>query len=218
MRLVLLGPPGAGKGTQAEKIIDEFEVLHVSTGDIFRKNIKEETELGKKVKGYLAEGKLVPDELTIDLVWDRLDQDDCKNGFMLDGFPRTIKQAEALTKGLEERKIKLDSVINIDVNSEVLIKRLAGRRVCLNCGASYHVENKPSKEEGICDRCGHEIVQREDDKEETVKNRIDVYKKQTEPLIEYYSNLGLIFNVDGTLGPDEVFGRIKDHLTQLDQM
>lgn len=218
MRLVLLGPPGAGKGTQAEKIVDEFGVLHVSTGDIFRKNIKEETELGKKVKGYLAEGKLVPDELTIDLVWDRLDQDDCKDGFMLDGFPRTIAQAEALTKGLEERQIKLDSVINIDVDSEVLVKRLAGRRVCLNCGASYHVDNKPSKEEGTCDRCGHEIVQREDDKEETVKNRIDVYKKQTEPLIEYYSNLGLIFNVDGTLGPDDVFGKIKDHLTQLKRM
>ncbi|MDO5018660.1 MAG: adenylate kinase [Lagierella massiliensis] len=218
MRLVLLGPPGAGKGTQAEKIVEEFNVLHVSTGDIFRKNIKEETELGKKVKGYLAEGKLVPDELTIDLVWDRLDQEDCKEGFMLDGFPRTIEQANALTKGLEERGIKLDSVVNIDVDLEVLIKRLAGRRVCLNCGASYHVDNKPTKVAGVCDRCGSEVVQREDDREETVRNRIEVYQKQTEPLIEYYNNLGLIFNVDGTLTPDEVFSRVKDHLTQLEQM
>ncbi|WP_300409512.1 adenylate kinase [Lagierella sp.] len=218
MRLVLLGPPGAGKGTQAEKIVNEFGVVHVSTGDIFRKNIKEETELGKKVKGYLEQGKLVPDELTIDLVWDRLDQEDCKEGFMLDGFPRTIEQANALTEGLEKRGIKLDCVINIDVDANTLIKRLAGRRVCLNCGATYHVDNKPTKVEGVCDKCGSKVVQRDDDKEETVKNRIEVYQRQTEPLIEYYNNQGLIFNVDGTLTADEVFSRVKNHLTQLNQM
>lgn len=150
MRLILLGPPGAGKGTQAKRVIEEFDIPHISTGDIFRKNIKEKTELGQKVEGLLAEGKLVPDELTIEIVWDRLDQEDCKNGFLLDGFPRTIPQAEALDEGLAKRGLKLDRVLNIDVDKDSLVKRLSGRRVCPNCGASYHIDNNPPKVEGIC--------------------------------------------------------------------
>ena len=216
MRLVLLGPPGAGKGTQAANIIKEYDVVHISTGDIFRKNIKEQTELGKKVKDYLDKGLLVPDELTVDLVWDRLDQDDCKDGFLLDGFPRTLAQADALQKGLEERNIKLDKVINIEVDKSVLVKRLAGRRVCTNCGATYHVDVKPTKVEGVCDECkGHSVIQRDDDKEETVLNRIEVYENETAPLIGYYNNLDLIYNVDGTLPVDEVFEKIKSYLSNM---
>ncbi|HHX67045.1 MAG: adenylate kinase [Miniphocaeibacter sp.] len=216
MRLVLLGPPGAGKGTQAAKIVEEYNIVHISTGDIFRKNIKEQTELGKQVKDYLDKGLLVPDELTVDLVWDRLDQDDCKNGFLLDGFPRTIEQANKLQKGLEERNIKLDEVINIAVDKEVLVKRLAGRRVCTNCGATYHIDSKPTKVEGICDLCNsNSVIQREDDKEETVLNRIEVYENQTAPLIGYYEDLNLLFNVDGTLPVDEVFEIIKNHLDNM---
>ena len=216
MRLVLLGPPGAGKGTQASNIIKEYDVVHISTGDIFRKNIKEQTELGKKVKDYLDKGLLVPDELTVDLVWDRLDQDDCKDGFLLDGFPRTLAQADALQKGLEERNIKLDKVINIEVDKSVLVKRLAGRRVCTNCGATYHVDVKPTKVEGVCDECkGHSVIQRDDDKEETVLNRIEVYENETAPLIGYYNNLDLIYNVDGTLPVDEVFEKIKSYLSNM---
>lgn len=216
MRLILLGPPGAGKGTQAYKIVDKYNIVHISTGDIFRKNIKEQTELGKKVKGFLDKGLLVPDELTVDLVWDRLDQDDCKEGFLLDGFPRTIKQANELQKGLEERNIKLDEVINIEVDKNILVKRLAGRRVCTNCGATYHIDNQPTKVEGICDLCGSDsVIQREDDKEETVLNRIEVYENQTAPLIGFYKDLNLIFNVDGTLPVDEVFKNIENHLNNL---
>ncbi|QQK07067.1 adenylate kinase [Miniphocaeibacter halophilus] len=216
MRLVLLGPPGAGKGTQAAKLVEEYKIVHISTGDIFRKNIKEQTELGKQVKDYLDKGLLVPDELTVDLVWDRLDQDDCKNGFLLDGFPRTIEQANKLQKGLEERNIKLDKVINIAVDKEILVKRLAGRRVCTNCGATYHIDSKPTKVEGICDLCNsNSVIQREDDKEETVLNRIEVYENQTAPLIGYYEDLNLLFNVDGTLPVDEVFEIIKNHLDNM---
>ncbi|MDL2310848.1 adenylate kinase [Peptostreptococcaceae bacterium OttesenSCG-928-C18] len=216
MRLVLLGPPGAGKGTQASNIIKEYDVVHISTGDIFRKNIKEQTELGKKVKDYLDKGMLVPDELTVDLVWDRLDQDDCKDGFLLDGFPRTLAQADALQKGLEERNIKLDKVINIEVDKNVLVKRLAGRRVCTNCGATYHVDAKPTKVDGVCDECkGHSVIQRDDDKEETVLNRIEVYENQTAPLIGYYKDLDLLYNVDGTLPVDKVFEKIKSYLSKM---
>ena len=160
MRLILLGPPGAGKGTQAKRVIEEFDIPHISTGDIFRKNIKEKTELGQKVEGLLAEGKLVPDELTIEIVWDRLDQEDCKNGFLLDGFPRTIPQAEALDEGLAKRGLKLDRVLNIDVDKDSLVKRLSGRRVCPNCGASYHIDNNHPKVEGICDVCQTPVIQR----------------------------------------------------------
>lgn len=213
MRLILLGPPGAGKGTQASSIVAEYGITHISTGDIFRHNIKNETELGKKVKSYLDNGQLVPDELTIDLVWDRLSNDDCKNGFLLDGFPRTINQAEALQKGLEERGLKLDKVINIDVDKNILVKRLSGRRVCKNCGETYHVDNKPTLKDGVCDKCSGEVIQRADDNEKTVLDRIEVYEKQTFPLIDFYKNLGLILTVDGTLSIEDVFSQIKESLS-----
>ena len=209
MRLILLGPPGAGKGTQASSIVAEYGITHISTGDIFRHNIKNETELGKKVKSYLDKGQLVPDELTIDLVWDRLSKDDCKKGFLLDGFPRTINQAEALQKGLEERGLKLDKVINIDVDKNILVKRLSGRRVCKNCGETYHIDNKPTLKDGVCDKCSGEVIQRADDNEKTVLDRIEVYEKQTFPLIDFYKNLGLILTVDGTLSIEDVFSQIK---------
>ena len=213
MRLILLGPPGAGKGTQASSIVSEYGITHISTGDIFRHNIKNETELGKKVKSYLDNGQLVPDELTIDLVWDRLSKDDCKNGFLLDGFPRTINQAEALQKGLEERGLKLDKVINIDVDKNILVKRLSGRRVCKNCGETYHIDNKPTLKDGVCDKCSGEVIQRADDNEKTVLDRIEVYEKQTFPLIDFYKNLGLILTVDGTLSIEDVFSQIKESLS-----
>lgn len=213
MRLILLGPPGAGKGTQASSIVAEYGITHISTGDIFRHNIKNETELGKKVKSYLDKGQLVPDEFTIDLVWDRLSKDDCKNGFLLDGFPRTINQAEALQKGLEERGLKLDKVINIDVDKNILVKRLSGRRVCKNCGETYHIDNKPTLKDGVCDKCSGEVIQRADDNEKTVLDRIEVYEKQTFPLIDFYKNLGLILTVDGTLSIEDVFSQIKESLS-----
>ena len=212
MRLILLGPPGAGKGTQAKRVIEEFDIPHISTGDIFRKNIKEKTELGQKVEGLLAEGKLVPDELTIEIVWDRLDQEDCKNGFLLDGFPRTIPQAEALDEGLAKRGLKLDRVLNIDVDKDSLVKRLSGRRVCPNCGASYHIDNNPTKVEGICDACQTPVIQREDDKEETVLDRIKVYDSQTKPLVDFYNKQDLVFTVDGTLPIDEITNKLVTEL------
>ena len=213
MRLILLGPPGAGKGTQASSIVAEYGITHISTGYIFRHYIKNETELGKKVKSYLDKGQLVPDELTIDLVWDRLSKEDCKNGFLLDGFPRTINQAEALQKGLEERGLKLDKVINIDVDKNILVKRLSGRRVCKNCGETYHIDNKPTLKDGVCDKCSGEVIQRADDNEKTVLDRIEVYEKQTFPLIDFYKNLGLILTVDGTLSIEDVFSQIKESLS-----
>lgn len=213
MRLILLGPPGAGKGTQASSIVAEYGITHISTGDIFRYNIKNETELGKKVKSYLDNGQLVPDELTIDLVWDRLSKDDCKDGFLLDGFPRTINQAIALQEGLKNRGLKLDKVINIDVDKNVLVKRLSGRRVCKNCGETYHIDNKPTNKEGVCDKCSGEVIQRADDNENTVLDRIEVYEKQTFPLIDFYSKLGLILTVDGTLSIEDVFLQIKKSLS-----
>ena len=212
MRLILLGPPGAGKGTQAKRVIEEFDITHISTGDIFRKNIKEKTELGQKVEGLLAEGKLVPDELTIEIVWDRLDQEDCKNGFLLDGFPRTIPQAEALDEGLAKRGLKLDRVLNIDVDKDSLVKRLSGRRVCPNCGASYHIDNNPPKVEGICDVCQTPVIQREDDKEQTVLDRIKVYDSQTKPLVDFYNKQDLVFTVDGTLPIDEITNKLVTEL------
>lgn len=212
MRLILLGPPGAGKGTQAKRVIEEFDIPHISTGDIFRKNIKEKTELGQKVEGLLAQGKLVPDELTIEIVWDRLDQEDCKNGFLLDGFPRTIPQAEALDEGLAKRGLKLDRVLNIDVDKDSLVKRLSGRRVCPSCGASYHIDNNPTKVDGICDECQTPVIQREDDKEETVLDRIKVYDSQTKPLVDFYNKQDLVFTVDGTLPIDEITNKLVTEL------
>ncbi len=197
MKLVLLGPPGAGKGTQATGIAEKYNITHISTGDIFRYNIKNETELGKEVKGYLEQGALVPDELTVRIVWDRLDQKDCENGFLLDGFPRTIPQAEALEEGLKKRGTQLDRVINIEVDSDVLLHRLSGRRVCKECGQPYHVQNFPAKVEGVCDVCGGEVIQRPDDNEETVTHRISVYEQQTAPLIAFYRERGLLLTVNG---------------------
>jgi adenylate kinase len=197
MRTILLGPPGAGKGTQAETIVKEFSIPHISTGDIFRSNIKEGTALGKKAKEYMDQGLLVPDELTVELVKDRLLNDDCKTGFLLDGFPRTIAQADALDDALKSMSQKLDYVVNIEVDSNLLITRAVGRRVCKDCGQTYHMTfNKPAKE-GICDKCGGELLQRKDDTEETVSKRISVYQEQTAPLIEYYSKKGILLNVNG---------------------
>jgi adenylate kinase len=197
MRTILLGPPGAGKGTQAETIVKEFSIPHISTGDIFRSNIKEGTALGKKAKEYMDQGLLVPDELTVELVKDRLLNDDCKNGFLLDGFPRTIAQADALGDALKSMNQKLDYVVNIEVDSNLLITRAVGRRICKDCGQTYHMTfNKPSKE-GVCDKCGGELLQRKDDTEETVSKRISVYQEQTAPLIEYYSNKGILINING---------------------
>lgn len=208
LRAVLLGPPGAGKGTQAVRLVEKYEIPHISTGDIFRKNIKEGTELGKKAQEYMNAGALVPDELVVDLVKDRLQQDDCKNGFLLDGFPRTIFQAEKLDEFLSESNLKMDIVINLKVKKEALIKRLTGRRVCKDCGASYHIVNIPPKKEGVCDICGGELIQRKDDNIETVENRINVYEEQTAPLIGYYKEAGSLVDFDGEASLDEVFDAI----------
>ena len=216
LRAVLLGPPGAGKGTQAVRLVEKYEIPHISTGDIFRKNIKEGTELGKKAQEYMNAGALVPDELVVDLVKDRLQQDDCKNGFLLDGFPRTIFQAEKLDEFLSESNLKMDIVINLKVEKEALIKRLTGRRVCKDCGASYHIVNIPPKKEGVCDICGGELIQRKDDNIETVENRINVYEEQTAPLIGYYKEAGSLVDFDGEASLDEVFDAIVQAIGEQD--
>jgi adenylate kinase len=208
VRAVLLGPPGAGKGTQAVKLVEKYGVPQISTGDIFRKNIKEGTELGKKAQEYMNSGQLVPDELVVDLVKDRLMQDDCKNGYLLDGFPRTIFQAEELDKFLESNGQKLDAVINFEVGHDTLIARLTGRRVCKKCGASYHIVNIPPKKEGICDACGGELEQRKDDTVETAENRIVVYNESTAPLIGYYEKTGALKNFNAEKDHDVVFKEI----------
>lgn len=208
MRLVLLGPPGAGKGTQASAIVKKYNIPHISTGDIFRANIKEGTELGKKAKEYMDKGLLVPDELVVSIVKDRLSKDDCKLGFLLDGFPRTVNQAGSLDNELLNMGIKLDKVVNIDANKDILIQRAIGRRICKTCGATYHVEFNPPKTPGVCDIDGGELLQRDDDKVETVSTRINVYLDQTEPLIDYYQEKGLILNIDGTKPIDEIFETI----------
>ena len=208
MKIIMLGAPGAGKGTQAKRIAAKYGIPHISTGDIFRANIKNGTELGKKAKQYMDQGALVPDELTCDLVMDRIQQDDCKNGFVLDGFPRTIPQAEALDAALEKINEKMDYAIDVDVPDENIVNRMSGRRACLNCGATYHLISIPPKVEGICDRCGSEIVLRDDDKPETVQKRLKVYHEQTQPLIDYYKNQGILKSVDGTQPMDEVFKAI----------
>ena len=214
LRTILLGPPGAGKGTQAVKIVEKYSIPHISTGDIFRENIKNETELGNRAKAYMDRGELVPDELVVEIATDRLTKDDCKNGFLLDGFPRTIFQAEKLDEFLTKRGEKIDKVINIDVEKDALVKRITGRRVCKSCGASYHVVNIPPKKEGVCDLCSGELIQRADDTEETVLNRIDVYNKQTKPLVEYYNKAGVIINIDGNKDLDDVLADIVEGLGQ----
>lgn len=208
MKIIMLGAPGAGKGTQAKQIADKYGIPHISTGDIFRANIKEGTELGKKAKSYMDAGGLVPDELVVDLVVDRIGKEDCTNGFVLDGFPRTIPQAEALSAALNKRTEKIDFAIDIDVPDENIVERMSGRRACVNCGATYHIVTIPTKKEGICDRCGSETVLRDDDKPETVQKRLAVYHEQTKPLIDYYKKEEILKTVDGTQPMEKVFSDI----------
>lgn len=208
MKIIMLGAPGAGKGTQAKQIADKYGIPHISTGDIFRANIKDGTELGKKAKTYMDQGLLVPDELVCELVVDRIQQEDCKNGFVLDGFPRTIPQAEALTDALQKIGSSMDFALNIDVPDENIIDRMSGRRACLNCGATYHVVTIPPKKEGICDVCGSELVLRDDDQPETVKKRLDVYHEQTQPLIDYYKKQNILKSVNGMEPMETVFANI----------
>lgn len=205
MKIVMLGAPGAGKGTQAQMIAEKYGLPHVSTGDIFRANIKNGTELGKEAKTYMDKGLLVPDELTVKILMDRVAKEDCKNGYVLDGFPRNIPQAEVLDKALTELGDKIDYAIDVEVPDENIIKRMSGRRACTSCGATYHVEYVPPKKEGVCDNCGEALVLRDDDKEETVKNRLNVYHEQTQPLIEYYTKKNVLKTVDGTQSMQKVF-------------
>ena len=208
MKIIMLGAPGAGKGTQAKMLADKYEIPHISTGDIFRANIKNETELGKKAKEYMDKGLLVPDELTCNLVVDRIQQEDCKKGYILYGYPRTIPQAEALDKALTELNDKIDYAINVEVPDENIVGRMSGRRACVGCGATYHIVYNPTKEEGICDRCGKELILRDDDKPETVQKRLNVYHEQTQPLIDFYKNKGVLKEVDGTVDMNDVFNAI----------
>ena len=204
MNVILLGAPGAGKGTQAVRIAAAMNIPHISTGDIFRKNIKEKTPVGLKAKSYIDRGQLVPDEVVVEIVQQRIDEDDCKNGFLLDGFPRTIAQAEAL-----DRLTNIDNVINLEVDLDKLVDRITGRRVCEKCGESYHVS---TKKDDICEKCGGKLIQRADDTEETVKSRLNVYKNETAPLINFYKNQGVLKNVDGMKSIEEVFDEISKAL------
>ena len=212
MKIIMLGAPGAGKGTQAQMIADQYHIPHVSTGDIFRANIKNGTELGMEAKKYMDQGLLVPDELTVKILLDRVAQEDCKEGYLLDGFPRTIPQAEVLDKALTELGDAIDYAINVDVPDENIVKRMSGRRACLSCGSTYHMEHIPPKKEGVCDKCGNELVLRDDDKPETVLNRLEVYHKQTQPLIQFYEEKGVLRTVDGTKPMKEVFDSIVEIL------
>lgn len=208
MKIVMLGAPGAGKGTQAKKIASRYGIPHISTGDIFRANIKNGTELGKKAKTYMDQGLLVPDELVVDLVVDRVNQADCEKGYILDGFPRTIPQAEALDKALASQGQKIDFAIEVDVPDENIIRRMSGRRACVGCGATYHLVYAAPKQEGACDACGAELILRDDDKPETVEKRLGVYHEQTKPLIDYYTSAGILKTVDGTVDIEEVFAAV----------
>ncbi len=213
MNLILLGPPGSGKGTQAKMLVEKYDIPQISSGDILRAAVKEGSPMGLKAKEYMDKGKLVPDDVVIGIIEERLKKDDCKKGFILDGFPRTLAQAEALKRLLAKKEIKLDAVISIDVDEEEVIRRLTGRRTCKNCGAMYHIIFSPPKKEGICDKCGGELYQRDDDKEETIRARLKIYKEQTAPLIEYYKMEGLLKEVQGTGEIKEIFNRIESILS-----
>ena len=209
MKIIMLGAPGAGKGTQAKKIAAKYNIPHISTGDIFRANIKNGTELGNKAKTYMDQGLLVPDELVVDLVVDRVNQDDCTNGYVLDGFPRTIPQAEALKAALAKMDQKIDYAINVEVPDENIVNRMSGRRACVDCGATYHLMYAPTKVEGVCDNCGGSLILRDDDKPETVTKRLGVYHDQTQPLIDFYTTEGVLREVDGTVDINDVFAAIE---------
>ena len=209
MRIILMGPPGAGKGTQAALIKDAYKIPHISTGDMFREAMKNQTELGILAKSFIDKGELVPDSVTVALVKERLSQNDCLNGFMLDGFPRTVYQAEQLELILDELNMPLDASLNVDVDLNLLVDRIIGRRVCPKCGAGYHIKNLKPLKDGICDKCGSELIQRKDDTYETVVNRLNVYTKQTKPLIEFYQNKGILKEVDGARAIDDVFKDIQ---------
>lgn len=212
MKIIMLGAPGAGKGTQAKMIAEKYSIPHISTGDIFRANIKNGTELGTKAKAYMDQGLLVPDELTCDLVVDRIKQADCARGYILDGFPRTIPQAEALDQALKAMEEKIDYAINVDVPDDHIVNRMGGRRTCVGCGATYHLIYHAPKTEGICDTCGEKLILRDDDKPETVQKRLSVYHEQTQPLIDYYEAAGVLKTVDGTADMKDVFAAIVDIL------
>ena len=212
MKIIMLGAPGAGKGTQAKMIAEKYAIPHISTGDIFRANIKNGTELGKEAKKYMDQGKLVPDELTVKILLDRVAQPDCANGYVLDGFPRTIPQAEVLDKALRELGDKIDYAINVDVPDENIVNRMGGRRACVGCGATYHIKYNAPKEENTCDTCGSDLIIRDDDKPETVQNRLSVYHEQTQPLIDFYEKQGVLRTVDGTVDMSDVFAAIVDIL------
>lgn len=212
MKIIMLGAPGAGKGTQAKMIAEKYQVPHISTGDIFRANIKNGTELGMEAKKYMDQGLLVPDELTVKILLDRVAKEDCKDGYVLDGFPRTIPQAKVLEEALAKLGERIDYAIDVDVPDENIVRRMSGRRACLKCGATYHIEHVPPKAEGVCDTCGSELVLRDDDKPETVQNRLKVYHDQTQPLIDFYSERGVLKTVDGTVDMQVVFQAITDIL------
>jgi adenylate kinase len=215
MQIVLFGPPGAGKGTQAKFLSEEFNIPHISTGDILRENVKKGTALGMKAKSYMDKGELVPDQLLNDLVRSRLEEPDTKKGFLLDGYPRTIPQAKALDEIMDDLNRKLDAVVNIDVGTNALVRRLSGRRICKGCGASYHVEFNPSKVKDVCDTCAGELYQRADDREEAIKNRLAVYKKQTQPVLDYYKKKGVLIDIDGDREIEEVKADVINALEEL---
>jgi len=215
MKIIMLGAPGAGKGTQAKMIADKYDVPHISTGDIFRANIKNGTELGIEAKKYMDQGMLVPYELTVKILLDRVSQPDCTKGYVLDGFPRTIPQAEVLEKALNEINDHIDYAIDVNVPDENIVRRMSGRRACLSCGATFHIVHVPPKTEGICDRCGKELILRDDDKPETVEKRLAVYHEQTQPLIEFYSAKGILRTVDGTVDMMDVFEEITKILGEM---
>ena len=212
MKIIMLGAPGAGKGTQAKMIAERYKIPHISTGDIFRANIKTNTELGLEAKKYMDQGLLVPDELTVKILLDRVAKEDCADGYVLDGFPRTIPQAQVLEDALARQGEKIDYAVNVDVPDENIVRRMSGRRACLKCGATYHVEHIPPKAEGICDTCGSELVLRDDDRPETVQNRLKVYHDQTQPLIDFYTARGVLKTVDGTADMQDVFSAITEIL------